>query len=124
MPRAPKHCGRAGCLERTAGSSYCRTHTAERQRRGNTTARGYGASHQKERDSWRPLVAAGFVDCWRCERRIEPGEPWHLGHDDHDRTVYRGPEHAACNTATSTHRKQQSHSDQARARDPSPHPDA
>ena len=22
---------------------------------------------------------------------------WHLGHDDNDRTVYRGPEHESCN---------------------------
>ncbi|MBK6556280.1 MAG: hypothetical protein IPG16_03340 [Comamonadaceae bacterium] len=37
--------------------------------------------------------------CWRCGDDIDP-EHWHLGHDDYDRTVYRGPECIPCNTAT------------------------
>lgn len=37
--------------------------------------------------------------CWRCDDPIDP-EHWHLGHDDHDRDVYRGPECVTCNTAT------------------------
>jgi hypothetical protein len=27
---------------------------------------------------------------------ILPGQPWDLGHDDHNPAVYRGPEHARC----------------------------
>lgn len=62
-----------------------------------TTERGYGADHQTERRRWEPIVRAGRASCWRCGRRIHPAAPWDLGHDDHDRTRYRGPEHRRCN---------------------------
>jgi predicted kinase len=73
-----------------------------RRARGTTLQRGYGADHRRERAKWAPLVEAGQVRCWRpeCGQPIRPGQPWDLGHDDHDRSVYRGPEHAACNRAT------------------------
>ncbi len=68
---------------------------------GSTTARGYGADHQKERARVkRDLVDPGIAYCWRCGGWINPAlrdqygrEMWDLGHDDHDRSVYRGPEH-------------------------------
>lgn len=60
---------------------------------GSTTARGYGAHHQQTRAHWAPKADAGLVDCWRCGRPIHPGQPWDLGHDDHDRSITRGPEH-------------------------------
>lgn len=47
--------------------------------------------------AWARKIAKGGVCCWRCGGEIPPGSKWHLGHDDHDRTVYRGPEHALCN---------------------------
>jgi hypothetical protein len=50
------------------------------------------------------MVAAGRVKCWRCGERIDPGSDWHLGHDDENRSRYRGPEHARCNTATAGRR--------------------
>lgn len=62
----------------------------------STTARGYGTSHQAERDRWAPLVAAGDVNCARCGNELDPEEPWDLGHSD-DRTAYNGPEHVSCN---------------------------
>ena len=62
--------------------------------RGGTTARGYGYQHQAKRDRWKPKVAAGQVRCWRCKLHIQSGQKWDLGHDDYDRTKYRGPEHA------------------------------
>lgn len=68
--------------------------------KGNTSARGYGAEHQKLRRKIDPLVRAGHAVCWRCGQRIPAGAAWDLGHDDHDRTRYRGPEHVACNRAT------------------------
>src|SRR5581483_10620557 len=71
--------------------------TTKRAYRGTTTQQGYGWQHQQERAKWAPLVAAGRVVCWRCRRLILPNAPWDLGHHDHDRTRYMGPEHAACN---------------------------
>jgi hypothetical protein len=65
-------------------------------RRGSTAVRGYGADHQRERERWRPKVAAGLVDCARCHQPIEPERPWDLGHND-TRTGWSGPEHRVCN---------------------------
>jgi hypothetical protein len=65
-----------------------------------TAARGYGAAHQALRRRWATQVALGRVDCARCGRPIRPGDEWDLGHDDHDRSRYTGPEHQACNRAT------------------------
>ena len=42
-------------------------------------------------------VAAGTAHCWRCGRHIPPGSKAHAGHDDHDRTIYRGAECPPCN---------------------------
>lgn len=70
--------------------------------RPSAARRGYGRAHRQLRDQWAPLVAAGAVTCWRCNHLIGPRDPWDLGHDDHDRTRYRGPEHIACNRATRT----------------------
>lgn len=66
-------------------------------RPGTTTARGYGTRHRGLRAWWAPRVARGTVNCRRCGHPIRTGQPWDLGHDDHDRTTYRGPEHANCN---------------------------
>ena len=73
---------------------------------GSTNERGYGYDHVKLRNQVAPHVNAGMVDCWRCGQRIRKGEPWDLGHDDDDRTKYRGPEHQACNRATAGRRLQ------------------
>jgi hypothetical protein len=59
--------------------------------------RGYGWPHEQERARWKPLVDRGEVDCWRCGGWIPPGSDWQLGHDDNDRTRYRGAEHKRCN---------------------------
>ena len=71
-----------------------------------TAARGYGYAHQQERKRLAPLVEAGEITCWRCGRPIYPGSKWDLGHDDWDRTVYRGPEHAnRCNRAAGARKR-------------------
>lgn len=78
-----------------------------------TDVRGYDYRHRQLRERMRPTVEAGGVTCWRCianglppdQALILPGTPWDVGHDDDDRTRYRGPEHRACNRATATRRK-------------------
>lgn len=62
-----------------------------------TTQRGYGSRHQRLRKQWAPIVNRGEATCGRCHQPIQPGTPWDLGHDDHDRTKYTGPEHQRCN---------------------------
>jgi len=84
-------------------------------RKGNTTARGYGHRHQQVRRAWVGYVAGGQVTCRRCGELIVPGEAWDLGHDDHDRSRYTGPEHARCNRATNARPR-------ARRPDPEPRP--
>jgi len=77
------------------GTNRCKTSPCKRPTRQE---RGYGAEHDRLRAAWKPLVAAGGVDCYRCEEPIEPGTRWDLGHDDVDRSKYSGPEHAdECN---------------------------
>jgi hypothetical protein len=101
--RPPRQC--AACSEpaRSPLHRYCERcavgrRTSEPQ--ASSTARGYGRAHRKLRTHWAPIVAMGRVACARCGHLIARGEPWDLGHDDVDRSVYRGPEHAACNRAT------------------------
>lgn len=77
-----------------------------------TTQRGYGYAHQRQRKRAERKVRAGLAYCWRClaegrseaEAWIGPDDDWDLGHDDQDRTVYRGPEHRHCNRATASRR--------------------
>jgi hypothetical protein len=77
--------------------------TAKR-RPGDLTERqkGYGAPHRKLRRQFAPSVATGTVRCARCRKPIRPGQPWDLGHDDHDRTKYIGPECVPCSRASAS----------------------
>lgn len=95
MPRASRVCAEPGCpVIVTAG--HCAQHA-----RPNSHRRGYDRTHRNLRARWVPLVAAGSVLCWRCGEAIGATEAWDLGHDDVDRSVTRGPEHAGrCNRST------------------------
>lgn len=60
---------------------------------GSTSAGGWGTAHQKLRADYVQRMAQGEqFNCWRCGYPVNP-EAFDLGHDDHDRTQYRGPEH-------------------------------
>lgn len=98
---ALKVCNVPGCpnLQREA---RCPEHRREAERkRGTRQTRGYDAAHDRLRTHWQARIDAGeVVYCWRCKTRRITGRAWHLGHDDQDRTRYRGPECVPCNTAT------------------------
>lgn len=100
MARAMRPCLEDGCPRPVPrGTTRCPAHARARDRaRGTRQARGYGRDHDRLRRALAPLVDTGRATCWRCGLPIAPGEPWDLGHDDHDRTITRGPEHAyTCN---------------------------
>jgi hypothetical protein len=97
MPRAKRICPKPGCPHAAVGR-YCKDHAREyEQQRGSSNQRGYGASHQALRRAFIPEILAGTMHCWRCNELIQPDQPWDLGHADHDRTIYKGPEHVRCN---------------------------
>lgn len=75
-----------------------------RRLRPSPEARGYDRNHKLLRKQFDVEVQAGGVNCARCGKPIRPGEPWDLGHNDHDRRLYVGPEHRACNRATAGRR--------------------
>lgn len=116
MPTRP--CLSCGTLT-TRTDSRCPTCASARgkardQARGNRHARGLGAEHDRLRERWRPLVERGGVHCHAVvclmpTRLILAGQEWHLDHND-DRTGYRGPAHALCNTSAggrASHRTQE-----------------
>jgi hypothetical protein len=92
-------CSQPGCPTLVPKAGRCAQHRQEYERkRGTRTERGYGSPHVRLRANWKLKVEAGGVLCWRCGEPILPGTPWDLGHDDSDRTRYKGPEHAnRCN---------------------------
>lgn len=94
--------------------------------KGSTKARGYGYQHKLRRKADEAAVEAGQAVCWRCGRPIVPMKilrrdgrmvsNWHLGHDDYDRSVYRGPEHERCNLRGAALKANRSPSRRARRR--------
>ena len=86
-------CIEAGCPTLTERTRCTEHERAKDRARGTRRERGYGAEHRALRARWVPLVATGNVKCWRCGDYIAAGAAWDLGHDDRDRSKYRGPEH-------------------------------
>jgi hypothetical protein len=76
-----------------SGWARKRDSAAERARRAEYASPEYRA----QRRAVGLEVAAGRACCWRCGRSLRPGSRWHLGHDDHDRSVVRGAECPSCN---------------------------
>lgn len=88
-----KVCLEPGC-PKVQPEPRCPAHRRDReQQRGTRQHRGYDAEHDRQRAKWAPLVATGNVKCWRCGDYIAASAAWDLGHDDRDRSTYRGPEH-------------------------------
>ncbi len=72
------------------------TRTKDRAR-GSRQDRGYDRDYDRTRAEWQRRIDSGErVCCWRCDTPVT-GRAWHLGHDDHDRSVIRGPECEPCN---------------------------
>ena len=98
---AKRVCAEPGCPALTDGTR-CTVHTrAKDKARGTRQQRGYGAEHSALRMRWALIVAQGRTRCARCGKLLDPHQPWDLGHDDHDRSKYAGPECVPCNRATS-----------------------
>lgn len=94
-----KVCLEPGCPQLVVNGRCLEHARLVEARRGSRQARGYDAAHDRLRAEWEPRVATGRVRCGRCRKLIRPGAAWDLGHDDHDRSRYTGPEHQACNRA-------------------------
>ena len=94
-----RRCAGANCPKLVpVGTRYCPNHQAQYDaRRGTPRQRGYDRDYWRARARAKRAVDAGGVTCWRCGQPIEPDSNWHMGHDDEDRTILRGPEHASCN---------------------------
>lgn len=90
-------CLEPGCPKLTE-RTRCATHERDRDRaRGTRQARGYDTHYDAQRRDWQTRLDAGeTITCWRC---LELGKPhpvdpthWHLGHDQADRSIIRGPQ--------------------------------
>ena len=77
----------------------------------------YNAAHRRARARWSRKVEAGGVPCGACGGLIEPGAPWHLGHNA-DRTS-AVPWHRLCNLRDSQAKAARSRSYK---REPEKHP--
>jgi hypothetical protein len=96
-------CSQPGCPRLVKAGAYrglCDEHRKARDKaRGTRQQRGYGAEHQRFRAKYVQAIKDGqTVLCWRCGQPIKDPDDLHLGHDDNDRSITRGPEHSRrCN---------------------------
>lgn len=82
-----------------ASGWHRRPQTAAEQERRRQYA---SPEHRAEVARVKRLRDLGQAWCWRCGRHIPPGAEVHAGHDDNDRTRYRGPECPPCNRGTAS----------------------
>ena len=95
---ALRRCPGFRCPNLVPVGKRCPIHEAEHEgKRGTSTERGYGISHQRERAKWEARLRRGPLPCARCGRLIFADDVWDLGHDDEDRSMYNGPECSSCN---------------------------
>ena len=103
-----RNCAEPGCPELVQSGRCVRHRRARDRARGSRQERGYDAAYDRVHRAYQRRMDAGetFV-CWRCAELGRPHDVdprpghWHLGHDDTDRSVLRGPECPAGNLATS-----------------------
>jgi hypothetical protein len=104
-------CATPGCptlVKQGARNGRCPAceRAADRER-GTRQQRGYDAAYDAiGRDYQRRMDDGERFICWRCRDPLgtRRGIDWHLGHDDRDRSVIRGPECPSCNLSTSSRR--------------------
>ena len=95
-----KVCIEADCPTLTNTTRCTTCERAKDKARGTRQQRGYDAAHDRLRAACQRRMDEGETfDCLRCTKPIDPSY-WRLGHDDHDRSIYRGPECVPCNQAT------------------------
>jgi hypothetical protein len=108
---AKRVCAKPGCpklIEPGTRSGLCDPHEREHDRaRGTRQARGYDATYDAHRRRIQTYMDAGVTyTCWRCAElnRPHPVDPkrWHLGHDNTDRSIIRGPQCPESNLSTRT----------------------
>ena len=94
MKRPCLDCPRIGEWKR----GRCDQHERARDKARGPRAHGNAdATHKRTRAAYQRRIDAGeTLHCWRCHEAIDPTD-WHLGHDDDDRSIYRGPECPSCN---------------------------
>lgn len=97
--RVAKTCARCGTTftgkkSRRYCSVECGKVARQSSAKGNTTKRGYGAKHQRLRET--TIADAIDTPCHFCGEPMLVGQPLHLDHTE-DRSAYRGFAHAQCN---------------------------
>lgn len=99
-----KVCAEPGCPALQAEARCLEHRRAKERQRGTRQARGYDADHDALAGVYQQRMDNGIgYLCWRCLKPLgtKRGADWVLGHCDINRGVYHGPEHPACNNATS-----------------------
>lgn len=91
-------CAEGGCPKLTS-NTRCPEHTRSKDRaRGTRQQRGYDADYDATRRAYQQRMDDGEVFmCWRCPELGRPPHlvdptDWHLGHDNDDRSIIRGPQ--------------------------------
>lgn len=104
-----KVCLEPGCPTLT-DQTRCPVHTrAKDKARGTRQERGYDRAYDRIRRNYQIRMESGEVfTCWRCDELGKPHDvdpdDWHLGHDNADRSVIRGPQCSASNLDTASAR--------------------
>lgn len=103
MPRAMQRCGARDC----DNPMPCKVHSHDARR--PPSHKRYPRKHRSDRAVWAQRMAEGeAVYCRRApyglcvsdDPRIDPDQPWDLGHPDGVCKAPTAPEHIACNRAT------------------------